>query len=152
MPRLSRYFLRASLLYMLLGFTVGSLILMQKAIAFAPSLWAWLPVHVESVFIGWMTQFALGIAFWILPRLGPTRPRGNEIWSWGTFLLLNAGIWIGWIPVKGAAFLGCLMESMAILLFFLGNWPRLYPSPWARNSPRNAKNTNASVHQDSSVN
>ncbi len=147
MPRLSLYYLRASLLYMLLGFTVGSLILMQKAIAFAPSLWAWLPVHVESTLIGWTTQFALGVAFWILPRLGPTRPRGNEIWSWGAFLLLNTGIWISWIPVNGASFLGRLLESMAIWLFLLGNWSRLYLSPRERNFLKNTTKTNSSVHR-----
>jgi len=139
MPRLTRYFLRASLLYMLLGFTVGSLILIQKGRPFAPFLWAWLPIHVESMLIGWMTQFAMGVAFWILPRLGTAQPRGNEKWSWAAFFLLNAGIWISWIPGKGIPLLARLMEAMAIFLFVLGNWPRLYPSPWERKAVKNAE-------------
>ncbi len=139
MPRLSRYFLRASLLYMLLGITVGSLILIQKARPLKPSLWAWLPVHVESMLIGWMTQFALGVAFWILPRLGTAQPRGNETWSWIAFFLLNIGIWMSWIPEKGTLLLARLLESIAIALFLLGNWPRLYPSPWERKSAKSAE-------------
>lgn len=130
MPRLTQYFLRASLIYLLLGFTFGSLILTQKGIPFAPFLWALLPLHVESVLIGWMTQFAMGVAFWILPRLGPTRPRGNETWSWIAFFTLNLGIWLSWIPSWNMVLPGRFLEIFALLLFVWGNWPRLYPPLW----------------------
>ncbi len=130
MPRLTQYFLRASLIYLLLGFTFGSLILLQKGIPFAPFLWALLPLHVESVLIGWMTQFAMGVAFWILPRLGPTQPRGNETWSWAAFFALNLGIWLSWIPSWNMVIPGRFLEFLALVFFAWGNWPRLYPPPW----------------------
>lgn len=129
MPRLTRYFLRFSLLYMLFGFTLGSLLLAQKGFSFAPWLWSLLPFHVESLLIGWMTQFAMGIAFWILPRLGKDKPRREEAFSWIAFFCLNLGIWLIWLPSSGLL-LAHSMEGLAVLLFIWGNWHRLYPPRW----------------------
>ncbi|MFN3741760.1 MAG: hypothetical protein ACK4VW_03685 [Anaerolineales bacterium] len=124
MPKLTRYFLRASLLYMLLGFTVGSLLLAHKGFPFAPWLWRLLPIHVESMLIGWMSQFALGVAFWILPRLGESKPRGDEIFAWLALFCLNLGIVLTWVLSQN---LGRFLESFAVFLFIWGNWRRLYP-------------------------
>lgn len=129
MPRLTRYFLRLSLLYMLLGFTIGSLILAQKGFPFAPWLWSLLPFHVESMIIGGMTQFAMGVAFWILPRLGEKKPRGDEVFTWIALFCLNLGIWLTWLPNLDPL-IARLLESLAMLLFIWGNWRRLYPPRW----------------------
>lgn len=129
MPRLSRYFLRLSLVYMLLGFTLGAMLLAQKGVSFAPWLWALLPYHVDFLLVGWMSQFALGVAFWILPRLGGEHPRGREGFSWAAFFLVNAGLWISlFFPLR---WLGRLLSALGVVLFISGNWPRLYPPPWA---------------------
>ena len=47
MPRLSRLAIRAALLYLLLGFTFGGLMLLNKGIPLAPWAWRLLPAHVE---------------------------------------------------------------------------------------------------------
>jgi hypothetical protein len=131
MPRLSRWFVRISLLYLSAGMTLGALLLANKGILFAPFLWALLPAHVEFMFLGWMSQFALGIAFWILPRLNGVFPRGNERWSWGTFVLLNAGVWLvvvaAWFPLRGFSLVGRGFELLAFIAFAAGNWQRIYP-------------------------
>src|SRR5574338_934704 len=92
MPRLSVIYIRLSLIYLFLAVTFGGLMLANKGIPFAPSLWALLPVHIEVAFVGWMVQLALGMVFWIVPRFGRGAPRGDERWSWLALFLLNAGL------------------------------------------------------------
>lgn len=131
MPRLSVYFVRASLVYLALGLTVGGLLLANKGVMFLPAIWAWLPAHIEFSFVGWMIQLALGIAFWILPRF-PTHPiRGNEQWSWSAFFLLNLGIWFVVlqiaVPVEWLSLAGRVLELLGVGLFAVGNWRRIKP-------------------------
>jgi heme/copper-type cytochrome/quinol oxidase subunit 1 len=88
-----------------------------------------LPAHTEWMLVGWMTQFALGIAFWILPRLSGPAPRGREIWTQWTFILLNAGIWLVCFSSLTAQprlmMLSRLLEVAAFITFGFGNWPRI---------------------------
>ena len=77
MPRLSAWFIRASLIYLLLGFAFGALILAQKGISYYPLVWNLFPIHMEFLLIGWFAQLAMGVAFWILPRFSSGQPRGN---------------------------------------------------------------------------
>jgi hypothetical protein len=135
MPRLSRFFIRAALIYLLLGFTFGALILANKGIPFAPAVWALLPIHIEFLILGWLTQLALGVAFWILPRLGSESPRGDERWSWLTFGLVNLGILLNcFAPYLNINWLGLLarvFQAIGFMTFVVGNWRRVYPPKWA---------------------
>ena len=131
MPRLSYLFIRASLIYLVLGFTLGGLILVNKSIPFAPFIWALLPAHIEFLILGWLTQLALGVAFWILPRLASNTPRGNERWSWAAFTLVNLGIALNVAsPYVGLTWLGLLariLQAAGVAAFAIGNWQRIYP-------------------------
>ena len=131
MPRLSYLFIRASLVYLVLGFTFGGLILANKSIPLAPLIWALLPIHIEFLILGWLTQLALGVAFWILPRLTSSTPRGDERWSWATFALINLGIAINIAaPYAGFIWLGLLasvLQATGVAAFAIGNWQRIYP-------------------------
>lgn len=131
MPRLSVWFVRCSLVYLLLGLTLGALMLANKGIPFAPRAWNLLGPHIEFLLLGWMLQMAMGVAFWILPRLGSGSPRGKEILIYSAFVLLNLGIWIGalrlylepsWLTVTGR-----ILEASSVLLFVLGSWRRIKP-------------------------
>lgn len=131
MPRLSVYFVRASLGYLALGFTFGGLLLANKGVMFLPAIWTVLPLHIEFSLVGWMVQLAMGVAFWILPRF-PTHPiRGDERLSWLAFFLVNLGIWFvvlqaavpaGWLTLAGR-----VLELLGIGLFAVGNWRRIKP-------------------------
>lgn len=131
MPRLSYLFIRASLVYLVLGFTFGSLILANKGVPFAPLVWTLLPIHIEFLILGWLTQLALGVAFWILPRLASSTPRGNERWSWTAFVLVNLGIAHNVAsPYVGLTWLGLsarILQAVGVAAFAIGNWKRIYP-------------------------
>jgi hypothetical protein len=129
MPRLSVYYIRASLIYLLLGFTFGGLLLLNKGLMLSPAIWRLLPVHIEFDLMGWLVQLAMGVAFWILPRFSKGPLRGNERLSWVAFFLINSGILLvaldGLTEIQWLAVIGRAMELLALALFALGNWRRI---------------------------
>ena len=132
MPILSVFFIRTALIYLALGFTYGALMLANKGASFAPALWHLFNGHIEFLTIGWIIQLVLGIAYWILPRMGQDQPRGNETFPWLSYLLINAGIWMDilaplfyeltWMPL-----IGKLIQTLAGILFLIHIWPRVKP-------------------------
>jgi heme/copper-type cytochrome/quinol oxidase subunit 1 len=131
MPRLSVYFIRASLLYLLFGFTLGGLLLANKGFLISPVVWTLLPLHIEFDLMGWMVQLAMGVAFWILPRFSKRPLRGNERLSWLSFLLINSGILVvaseTIFELKWLIFTGRAIEALSLVLFAAGNWRRIKP-------------------------
>lgn len=93
MPRLSIWFIRAALIYLAVGFTFGALLLANKGFPISPQLWRLLPAHIELLLVGWTLQLAMGVAFWILPRIRATR--GVVRPAWAAFALLNGGLLAG---------------------------------------------------------
>jgi hypothetical protein len=130
MPGLSCWYIRASLSYLAAGVTLGALLLVHKGVPLHPALWRLLPPHIEFLLLGWTLQLAMGVAFWILPRLQRGRERGNEALAWWAFGLLNVGVcvvgggWMlalpGWLPV-----LGRVIEAAAAIAFAAHAWPRV---------------------------
>ena len=131
MPRLSCWFVRASLVYLALGFTFGALMLANKGLGFYPAIWLVLPVHMETLLMGWFVQLALGMAFWILPRFKNGAPRGNEALYWLAFVLLNLGIGLVFanavFSLQTLVLLGRVSESGRIAVFVIGAWRRVRP-------------------------
>jgi len=129
MPRLSVYFIRASLIYMVFGFTLGGLLLANKGFMISPAVWMLLPVHIEFDLMGWLVQLAMGVAFWILPRFSKGPLRGNDILSWFAFLFINIGILLvaseAMLAIQSLLPVGRLFESCALILFAVGNWSRI---------------------------
>lgn len=129
MPRLTVWFLRTALLYLAGGFTFGALLLFHKGIPIDASVWRLLPLHIEFVLIGWTAQLAMGVAFWILPRLIRGPARGDERWIWMAYGIFNLGVCIaataqligwGWGLMTGR-----VLELLAVLVFASGVWPRI---------------------------
>ena len=129
MPRLSLWFVRASLLYLLAGFTFGALILAQKGIPFYPPVWELFPAHVEFLLVGWLVQLAMGVGFWIFPRFSIGQPRGDERFIRVAFLFLNAGILLTvfqiWFPFASLG--GRVLEIGGTILYVFGLWRRVKP-------------------------
>lgn len=129
MPRLSVWFVRASLIYLLAGFTLGALMLAEKGVSYYAPIWRAFPIHVEFLLTGWLVQLAMGVAFWILPRFGRGAPRGNENLIWASFALLNLGILMVagqlWLPSGLVA--GRISEAAGVIVYVAGSWKRVKP-------------------------
>jgi len=130
MPRLSSWYIRIALLYLALGFTLGGLLLFNKGFPLHSLIWSLLPVHIESVLIGWTLQLVMGMAFWILPRFQKAPVRGNEALAVGAFILINIGILsivlASFLPgMLWLAFVGRTAEAAGVIAFIVHAWPRI---------------------------
>jgi hypothetical protein len=105
MPSTSRAFVKASVLYLVIGAILGALLFVSRWVPMDPRIAAFKVSHVQFLVVGWLTQLILGVAWWLFPPLPiglrPDEPRparrgqaqrGREPLFWATFVLLNAGI------------------------------------------------------------
>lgn len=139
MDRLSIVMVRAALVWLLLGIAVGGLMLVDRAI---PGQWRlWLaPSHGHVLFVGWFLQFALGIAYWLLPRKRqPALPLGYpEGPALAATLALNLGLLL---RVLGEPFertgnasdltlallvASSVLQVAAVAVYVAQLWPRIY--------------------------
>jgi hypothetical protein len=132
MPRLSRYFVKSSFMCFLLGFTLGGLMLASKAGSVSPMAWLWLPAHHALLINGWMVQLAMGVAYWIFPRI-LLSDRGRPHMAWAAFVVLQIGLaltigsllQVWWPPASQLFAPGIVLHAAAVLLFVVHAWPRV---------------------------
>jgi hypothetical protein len=140
MDPLSTFMLRAALCWLLGGAVIGGLMLTDRAI---PGPWLLLaPSHAHMLFVGWFLQFAIGVAYWLLPRKRlPTRLGYAERPAWAAVVALNLGLLARVIaePIEragsGTEFtllllaISALLQVAAIGIFVTQLWPRLATRP-----------------------
>lgn len=132
MPPLSRWMLRCALINAWLGFGLASALLMEKG---QPHLLpmvhlGWVLSHVSLLLVGWMVQLAMGVSYWIFPRLPNTiTQRGRYGVAVLALVSLNGGVWgyaigmivmIGWLEA-----LGLTVQLVAILAYAYHSAPRI---------------------------
>lgn len=139
MDRFSIIAVKTSLLWMVVGIGMGSLMLVDHLV---PGSWrAWfLPTHGHILFVGWFVQFVIGIAFWLLPRKRvPELPLGyGEHKAFIALIMLNLGLacrviaepawrnradgaWVDWLLSASS-----ILQFLAIVIFVTQMWPRIY--------------------------
>lgn len=111
MPAISVWFIRGSLAYLGVGFTIGSVILFNKAVPVIPSAWNFLPMHIEFLLLGFVLQLTMGVAFWIFPRLQTLTDRGDEKKAAWAFVFLTSGY--GFAPCPRSLWLPTCLSSGA---------------------------------------
>jgi hypothetical protein len=100
------------------------------------------PTHGHMLFVGWFLQFAVGVAYWLLPRQRmPERPLGyDERLAMAAMLLLNAGLLLRVLAEPsdrmgydaGADLtlaVSGLLQLAAVLVIVWQLWGRLRPRP-----------------------
>jgi cbb3-type cytochrome oxidase subunit 1 len=127
MPPHSQWFIRSSLVHLVLGFTVGGLILTAKGVPQAVWVWRLLPLHVELLLFAWLVQLVFGVAYWMFPRI--LGERRSSTLTWLAFWLLNLGVWTAGLGsifgIDSAVAFGRLGEVMACVAFVSNALPRL---------------------------
>lgn len=133
MPHLTMWMIRAALVQLAVGFTLGAYMLSAKGIPFDPLYRRILAPHIELLLFGWLLQLAVGMAVWILPRFQEPPKYGRIRLAWAGFILFNTGIGLviagGWIsgPSHPLALAGHIVEALAVALFAVFLWPRVKP-------------------------
>jgi hypothetical protein len=134
MPVVVRWYLRTALVMFVLALFVGVAQNLSGMLSFLPP--GLTPVYFHLLMVGWVTQFILGVAIWMLPKYSMEKPRANETFSWATYILLNFGLLVrvfsepfnilspgtswGWILVFSA-----FLQWLAGLLFVINAWRRV---------------------------
>lgn len=130
MPTPSRWMIRLSLMYLLLGIVLGALMLIHKAYVVHPAIWVLLPIHIEVTIFGWIIQLTLGTAYWMLPRFLKGPSRGERKLAYVMIGALNLGI-IFVIADSLLSFalpfalIGRIFELIAVGLFVSLHWNRI---------------------------
>lgn len=95
MPPIARTYIRAAFLYFLIAFFLGALMMLDRWLNFS----RWLKVtylsQLHLLVVGWITQLAIGVAYWIFPRFRKeqtSEPRGSDALAWAVLIALNAGL------------------------------------------------------------
>ena len=131
---------RLALLWMLVGFLIGGAMLVDRDLPGTWRLWMQ-PTHGHMLFVGWFLQFALGIAYWLLPRKRtPERPVGYDLrLAQVAVAALNIGLLFRVVgePLErdghasdGTMLLlatSALLQITAAVIFVVQLWPRVAP-------------------------
>jgi hypothetical protein len=131
---------RASLLWLVTGFGLGALMLSDALVPGDWRLW-FAPTHGHILFVGWFLQFAVGVAYWLLPRKRTLeRPLGyHERWALAAFMLLNLGLALrvlaeppdrvgnGGDVVDIILAVSSVLQLVAIIIIASQIWPRVVP-------------------------
>jgi len=134
---MSRLLVRAALLWLGVGFSMGALLLAAKAGAAPAPLWALREPHIHVLLAGWMVQLGLGVAHWILPRHSAAGNRGSPLPVAVAAVCLNlaalvalagaiAGVW-GQPAGRALAGLTVPLEVAAFALAAWSGWGRAIP-------------------------
>lgn len=132
----ARLFIRTALVYLLLAFIVGGLVLINQGLDLNPRIGSLQPVFYHLLMVGWATQLICGVALWMFPSLSREQPHGDERLGWLTYGALNSGLllrtvaeplyawtaagWLGWLLALSA-----LLQVIAIWAFIAAIWPRV---------------------------
>jgi hypothetical protein len=105
MPVTSRISVKASIIYLAFGAALGAILLIHRWVPLGSGVSALLASHVQFLVVGWLTQFIIGVAWWLFPPLAiglrpdtglPLRrgqaQRGSESLFWAALACLNAGV------------------------------------------------------------
>src|SRR5678815_3641386 len=92
MPLLTRWAMRAAMLYLLIGLVAGALYWLNNAWSFWKPFAALNPVYIHLLVVGWLTQLIYGVMYWMFPIISRTDMRGDPRQAWAAWGALNAGL------------------------------------------------------------
>ncbi len=138
MPRACLFMIRTALFWLLSGYTVGGLLMLNKALSFFDPIWSLRTSHIFMLMVGWLVQLSAGMMIWIMPRLVSTNDRGDMRPIWFMYVTLNAGVVLAALhpllsrlaqdaPLNWMMPLAGGLMLAATLAFVAHIWPRVRP-------------------------
>jgi cbb3-type cytochrome oxidase subunit 1 len=127
-----RRFIRASLVWLAVGITLG------LCMAVHPGWIIYRPAHVHMNLVGFVSMMIFGVAYHVVPRFtgNPLRSRTLAGWHWWASNLGLAGMTTGFLlqphaGMHGAAVLaaGGILETLGAYLFVYNIWRTTHAAP-----------------------
>jgi hypothetical protein len=136
MPLVTRWAIRAAMVYLLLGLLTGTLYWANLQWALWPPLAALSPTYLHLLVIGWLTQLIFGVIYWMFPIISKSNMRGDPRLAWSVLILLNTGMILRLIcePWRASApndlnglglVASAILLTLAGYLFVVVCWPRV---------------------------
>jgi hypothetical protein len=139
MPPLARAYVKASFVYFIVAFVLGALMVLDGWLSLGRWLRAVDVSQMHLLVVGWITQLAIGVAYWMFPRFLKEQnplPRGSDRLGWAVFACLNVGLVLRlaveplaamradpWL--KGLLALSGILQAVAALGFGWLVWGRI---------------------------
>jgi len=134
MPALTRWYIKTSLVYLVLAFLLGLLLAAQNIWALPFS--GLFPVYFHLLAEGWITFLIIGVVYWMFPKHSREKPRGSATLGWLSYVCLQTGlllrvigeplntlqpamIW-AWVLVASAA-----LQWLGGMAFVVNTWSRV---------------------------
>jgi hypothetical protein len=92
MPILTRLNIKTALIYFVVALGVAVLLAARNLLHLPPWVDTLGPPYLHLLLIGWITQFIMGIVFWMFPKYTREQPRHSEGAAWAVYALLNIGL------------------------------------------------------------
>lgn len=129
-PIQSVWFIRISLVYLLVGSLLGALLMFQKAFGLDPEIWKFLPLHFTILIWGFLISFIMGNAYWMFPKFLSEHPRGSSGQAWMMFCSYHLGLLLYLItkfffPYDSLTLLGKFLISLGLVIFMRLTWARV---------------------------
>ncbi len=133
MPTLTRWFLRAAMLYLVAALVLG----IVMAIPGSPLLFGpWFAPYIHFLVLGWATQMIFGVGLWMFPRRKPLDLDAVPWLEWICFWCLNAGLVVRAIaePIvathrtemaAAALTVSAALQLLSVVAFVILAWPRV---------------------------
>ncbi|MFQ5912939.1 MAG: hypothetical protein ACE5JS_07135 [Nitrospinota bacterium] len=67
MPDVSRLFVKTSLVFFVLTFVSGAVLLVYQAFGNAEASWGLIVAHTHAGTVGWLALMVMGVAYWMFP-------------------------------------------------------------------------------------
>ena len=128
MPPWTVWFQRAAMGWLLIGSGAGALMLGSRGLGWTVPYAEALALHLDVMLFGWMTQFTMGTAYWMLPKHATGPERGRDAPIVAAWALLNLGVaaaGLGRSPALVVA--GRIAEFAAVVAFATSAFPRIKP-------------------------
>lgn len=125
MPPLTRAFIKTGMVFFVLSFVLGALLLLNTVVRLPRFVGSLQPVYFHLLMVGWVTQLIFGVIYWMFPKLSREQPRGSERLGWLTYYSLNTGLLLRliaepWNAVAPHPVVAWLLPLSAVLQLIAG--------------------------------
>ncbi|HLC01499.1 MAG TPA: hypothetical protein VJK02_00550 [Anaerolineales bacterium] len=136
MPALTRWYIKTSLLYLIVALVIGGLLAGRSALGLPSEIGALSPVFFHLFMVGWVSELIFGVVYWMFPKMSRENPRGNAQVAWGTYVALNVGLLLRAVGEPMASLTGstgwgvalalsAFLQWIAGMAFVVSTWPRV---------------------------
>lgn len=143
MPPITRWFIKAGILWFITGMILA--FLAELPVLSAGSLL--LPVYWHMLVVGWITQIIIGVSIWMFPRKKRDRLKEQSRLTVTSFVLINCGLILRFLSepfipmfqgsslITFSVLVSSLLQVLGILFYIIEIWPRLQPKSTRKKKP-----------------